>query len=107
MLCTMMNCWSSAHNTCIIVPKNTATEGLFSLWARLKDLLSKVIKMYSTVKITANNTKPLDSVFNLTISQVHVHCLGVTAFARLNFRYQTGSYIFADILWICIVTVRK
>jgi hypothetical protein len=77
---------------------------------RLKDLLSKVIKMYSTLKITANNTKPLDSVFNLTISQIHVHIvqyLGVTAFAKLNFRYQTGSYILADILWLCIVTVRK
>jgi hypothetical protein len=72
MLCTMMNCWSSAYNTyTVIVPKDTATEGLFSLWARLKDLLSKFIKMYSTVKITANNKKPLDSVFNLTISQIH------------------------------------
>jgi hypothetical protein len=73
MLCIMMNCSSSAYNTyTVIVPKKTATEGLFTLWASLKDLLSKVIKMCSTVKITANNTKPLDSVFNLTICQVHV-----------------------------------
>jgi hypothetical protein len=76
MLCTMMNCSSSAYNTyTVIVPKNTATEGLQYFpygHVALEDFLSKVI--IHTVKITTNNTKPLDSFFNLAISLVTGKC---------------------------------